>query len=150
VSGSDDAIDQVAEAVLVAAKASPARDTGAVGWLIEKATIETLAALLSDKNLSLELEALLIRRAGEAGRQPGSLAEILRGSTGLADFELRIVEENQIALEDASPGARVRAFDWLSSRKKAPPGYDPLATSKERRAALERALETRDGASQEK
>jgi hypothetical protein len=35
----------------------------------------------------------------------------------------------------------VRAFDWLEVRERAPPGYDPLASREERRAALARAEE---------
>jgi hypothetical protein len=45
-------------------------------------------------------------------------------------------------LEDSSPASRVRAFDWLTARGRAPAGYDPLGTPRQRRAALEHGLST--------
>jgi hypothetical protein len=51
-----------------------------------------------------------------------------------------VIAENLSYLEDASPSARVRAYDWLRTRGRAPAGYDPLGTIKERRNALDAAL----------
>jgi hypothetical protein len=44
-----------------------------------------------------------------------------------------------VYLEDASPAARVRAYDWLNGKNLAPAGYDPLGSNKDRRAALDKA-----------
>jgi len=49
--------------------------------------------------------------------------------------------ENFIYLEDISPAARTRAFEWLAARDQAPQGYDPLASLKERRNVLNRILQ---------
>jgi len=145
ITGTEALVSQLAAAVAGAAQAAPAtREPGAMGWLLEKTTIEVLAALLAEKKLPPELEAVLARRAGEAGRSAAPLAGVLKGAAGLDDLRAGFVRENFIALEDASPAARVRAFDWLSARGKAPAGYDPLAAAKERRLALEKSLEIAD------
>jgi hypothetical protein len=49
--------------------------------------------------------------------------------------------ENLVALEDSSPAARVRAFDWLAARAKAPRDFDPLGPAGQRRAALDKAMD---------
>jgi len=54
-------------------------------------------------------------------------------------LDARVIAENLIYLEDASPASRVRAYDWLQSRGRAPAGFDPLGTPRERRDALEKA-----------
>ena len=46
-----------------------------------------------------------------------------------------------LATELASPALRVRAYDWLADRGQAPPDYDPLASPRARRAALEKYQE---------
>jgi hypothetical protein len=56
-----------------------------------------------------------------------------------AEFENRIMAENIIFLEDNSPASRVRAYDWLKARGKAPAGFDPLGPARERRIALDKA-----------
>ena len=43
---------------------------------------------------------------------------------------------NRVALEDPSPAARVRAYDWLATQDVEIPGYDPLGLPAARRAAL--------------
>ena len=48
-------------------------------------------------------------------------------------------------LEDSSPSARVRAYDWLAARGRAPQGYEPLGPARERRRALDAALESGGG-----
>ncbi len=145
VTGTEALVSQLAGAVAGVSHAAPApHEPAAMGWLLEKATIEMLAALLAEKKLPPELEAVLARHAGEAGRSAAPLLGVVKGAAGLDDLRAGFVRENGIALEDASPAARVRAFDWLSARGKAPAGYDPLAPTKERRLALEKALETPD------
>jgi hypothetical protein len=43
----------------------------------------------------------------------------------------------------------VRAYDWLAARGLAPEGYDPLASSDQRRAALARLEELEEAAAEE-
>ena len=43
-------------------------------------------------------------------------------------------------LEDSSPAARVRAYDWLKAHARQPTGYDPLGEAHQRSAAIEKAL----------
>jgi len=85
-----------------------------------------------------------VRRAGELGRYPDMVLEVLAASTAPADLEQRFLAENLIFLEDAHPAARVRAYDWLRARGAAPAGYDPLATREERRSALASLEEGRE------
>ena len=131
-------------AALVAGAAPASREPAAMGWLLEKTAVEILAEMLAEKTLPAELEAVLARHAGEAGRSAAPLAGLLKNAAGRDDLIAGFARENLIALEDASPATRVRACDWLAARGKAPAGYDPLAAAKERRAALEKAMESGD------
>jgi len=88
------------------------------------------------------LEGVLARQAGEAGRDAATLEEVVAGANGLEDLATRLISENLLFLEDTSPSARCRAYDWLVARCRAPEGYDPLDTRTKRRAALERALDS--------
>lgn len=88
------------------------------------------------------LEGVLLRHAGEVGRYPRLVETLVMASVDHADFELRLIAENRAFLQDSNPAARVRAFDWLVARKQAPPGFGPLASAVERRAALEAPVET--------
>ena len=85
------------------------------------------------------LRGVLLLHTGEAASMPAAIAEAARGVRDVAQLRERIVEENRYALEDVTPSARVRAFDWLTARKLAPADFDPLAPARERRAALMRA-----------
>jgi hypothetical protein len=66
---------------------------------------------------------------------------MLRAANSRASLDARLVSENLIYLEDSSPSARVRANDWLAARGRAPAGFDPLGPPRQRREALERALD---------
>lgn len=59
----------------------------------------------------------------------------------MADLRQRLLLENSIYLEDISPAARARAFDWLAVQGQAPQGYDPLASLAERRRVLNQILQ---------
>lgn len=107
-----------------------------LGWFVETSAIKLLAARLGADGLSPELEAVLLRHTGQAGRFPGTLEDAAASSADLASLRARIVEENRIFLEDSSPSARLRAYDWLAVRGAAPEGFDPLAPAEERRAVL--------------
>jgi hypothetical protein len=139
LSGDDPAIDAIVREVSAARSAGIPRDPAGVAWVLERSTYRALAALQAEGKLAEPLRGILAVRAGEAGRDASALRGILDASSGKEDLERRIVEENAIALEDPSPSARARAFDWLRARSRAPEGYDPLAPIKERREAIEKA-----------
>ncbi|HKD99719.1 MAG TPA: hypothetical protein VKE69_01815 [Planctomycetota bacterium] len=130
------------EAVAADAVAAAADET-ALAWQLEVASYRRLAQLAKDSKLPPELEALLLRHAGEATRTPGFLESAVADSAGPEALLERIAQENRFALEDSSPAARVRAYDWLAARDQAPPGYDPLGPVAARREALARWEETR-------
>jgi hypothetical protein len=115
-------------------------DRDKLGWSLDRAALALLAARGGADRAPPELKAALVSHAGEAGRQGGLLEEILANAATRDDFDARLVAENYIFLEDSSPASRVRAYDWLLARGRAPQGYDPLASNRERRDALERAL----------
>jgi hypothetical protein len=115
--------------------------TESLGWALDAAALSLMSELQSDNKLPPELLAVFIRHAGQAALNGGLVQEIVSGAGARMDFEQRVQAENFVALEDSSPGARVRAFDWLSAQGKAPGDYDPLASPKERRAALSKALD---------
>ncbi len=123
-------------------------DDAALAWHFESAAYRLLADRASRGELEPELAALLVRHAGEAGRFPGSIEDAIAAARGVPDLERRFAEENRIFLEDSSPAARVRAYDWLELRGEAPAGYDPLADRDARRAAL-RALEDAEAETEE-
>lgn len=126
---------------------SQVRTKGALSWVLENATFELLSERSASATLPEELAAVLARHAGEAGRHPGALDDALKTSRNGNEFDLRLIAENYIYLEDSSPASRVRAFDWLQARGNAPKTYDPLAPPKARRAALEQALTPAAGGS---
>src|SRR5205085_577045 len=113
---------------------------------LENATRAGDAVLASSRLLPGALPPLADVRAGafavlaHATDESSRRAELLKAATGTKDLDNRIEAENRIALEDSAPAARVRAYDYLASRVKAPAGYDPLGAPRERRAALEKAL----------
>jgi hypothetical protein len=109
------------------------------GWQLEVLTLQELAALQSAEKLPAELEGVLSRYAGEAARNAGSLEELTRVQ-GRDQLRARLIAENFTYLEDASPSARVRAYDWLKTRGHAPEKYDPLGPAKARSAAIDAAM----------
>ena len=109
------------------------------GWQLDVLTLQELAALQSAEKLPEELEGVLSRYAGEAARNAGSLEELTRVQ-GRDQLRARLIAENFTYLEDASPSARVRAYDWLKSRGRAPEKYDPLGPAKARSAAIDAAM----------
>ena len=121
-----------------AAESTAGRD--ALGWALDRAALALLTARSGTEKVPDELAAVLVAHAGEAGRHSGSLEEVLAGAATKRDLDARLVAENYIFLEDNSPASRVRAYDWLRARGRAPEGYNPLGPNRERRDALERAL----------
>lgn len=125
----------------VASSSSDARTRESLGWLLDRSALQLLGRLQADDKLPPELASVLAVHAGEAGRNAASMEELTKSAASRTDLEARLVAENFIYLEDPSPAARVRAFDWLSARERAPAGYNPLSSVKERRQAIERALD---------
>jgi hypothetical protein len=115
-------------------------DAAELGWALEQPSwrwlLEQARAEDAETSMPQPLRALLLELAGEAGRWPDLVLDALAQSADARDLTARLERENQIFLEDADPAARVRAWDWLAARGLAPAGFDPLASSAERRAAL--------------
>jgi hypothetical protein len=139
ISASDKVLEKIAAPLLATRNAR--LDRTALAWLLEKSTLDVLLDLHSRNVLPPELAAVLVRQAGEAGVQSSSLEEVVKNSRNFQDLDERLVTENYIFLEDSAPASRIRALAWLDARKKAPEGYDPLAPPRERRVALEKAIE---------
>lgn len=111
-------------------------------WHLERSCYRELATRYADEQLPDELISVLFRHAGELGRYPGLLDDLLIESANQDELDDRMAHENFLFLEARSPAARVRALDWLEARGLAPEGYEPLAPREERRAALRRAEES--------
>lgn len=126
-----------------------ADDAASVGWLLERATIQAVASMKDSENAHATLTpvlGVLQGIAGQAGVQLDVLQSIASQSAGTADLTNRLIAEHLIFLEDSSPAVRVRSYDWLKARDKAPPDYDPLARPRDRRAALEKFREQQTNA----
>ncbi len=115
---------------------SSSREPAAMGWLMDRVWLELSSRLLNDGALAPAMVSVLLLHTGQAGRDGASLADVLAVSASRAQWEARLEAENLIYLEDASPAARVRAYEWLTWRKAAPAGFDPLADARIRRDAL--------------
>jgi hypothetical protein len=137
-------LEQIAAGMAEISKASGNSLAGADGLLalqLDVLCLQHLGKLLSDKDkLSQELAGVLTTFAGEAGRHAASVEEIVKNVPDRPSLQTRLVAENMIYLEESSPAARVRAYDWLRSQKRAPANFDPLASPRARRDALEKAM----------
>jgi hypothetical protein len=116
------------------------KDPEAMQFYLDRIVLQWLCEMSQKSALPPELMSVLALHTGELVRRPDAVIELLKSVQTSAALNDRIVAENYIALEDSSPAARVRAFDWLTSRGKAPAGFDPLADAKTRRAAIEKTL----------
>ncbi len=134
-------VQRLAKSVVESSPGLQKFDHANVAWLLERMTIAALGAAENDvaNPLSAGVYAAMSSYAGEVGRQIDSLKSLIGQSNGTTDLNNRLIVENRLFLEDSSPASRVRAFDWLHARGLAPAGYDPLATARQRRAALETA-----------
>jgi len=113
-------------------------------WSIERGTLSALVAKTNEDGTPPDVAAIVARRGGAAGTSAEAFFALASQATSLETLEALLVSENTDLLEDPSPAVRVRAFEWLAARQKAPAGYAPLASAEERRAALEK-VGTRDG-----
>lgn len=136
LSASTDLARQVARYIYRAAMERPAAHTQSLTWLLESQCYQVLIDQAEADQLPVALEAVLALHTGQVGRDPTTLKELINTSTGLDDFQRRLVTENIIYLDDMSPAARMRAFEWLKTKEQAPADFDPLASLSERRAAL--------------
>jgi hypothetical protein len=103
---------------------------------LEREAFGFLAARGYANELSQELSALAFRHAGAVASWPVTLDDLVARCSDAAGLEQAILDENRHLLENRDAAVRVRAFDWLAGRGLAPPGFDPLASLQERRAAL--------------
>jgi hypothetical protein len=110
-------------------------------WMLDRSAFELMAKLQINGKLSRQLTDVLLLHAGEAGRSPSSLEQVMGKAASRKDLDNRLMAENMIFLEDSSAAARLRAFDYLAARGLAPAGYDPLGPPAERKKALDAALE---------
>lgn len=133
----------ISKAVREAIPRLAARDRHTVGWMLDRATIKTISSLKEDQVAQMlpPVQGALETFAGQAGYELDVLQSLADKSTSSSDLYNHLVAEHLIYLEDNSAAARVRAFDWLRARNAAPPGYDPLASNRARREALDKMQE---------
>ena len=141
LSAADVIIDRLAYAITAECGSGLAVEPNTLGWRLQKTTYQLLVELTSVDSRWPQMEAIVMRYTGEVGRHPAVLKDLVAEATSSADLEQRLLLENSIYLEDISPAAQTRAFEWLAARGQAPAGYDPLASLKERRSALNRVLQ---------
>ncbi len=110
--------------------------TANIPWTLERLAYGVVLQSWEKGELSPAVQALLTVHTGQVGRDLTTLRSVLQQSTGLKTFENQLKQENTIYLQDISPAARVRAYQWLLAHKAAPPGFDPLGTAQQRRASL--------------
>lgn len=118
--------------------APPIRD---LGFELERFTLRFLADKMGSTAMPAALSVVVVRHAGESGRFASALEDAATTATSLAELEQRFLVQNRSFLEDRSPSSRVRAFEWLADRGKAPPGFEPLAPLAERKKVLRAAEE---------
>ncbi|MEM7203843.1 MAG: hypothetical protein AAF628_26505 [Planctomycetota bacterium] len=135
----DDALAQLATTITPILPSEATAPSPALGLQLEHATMALLAEQQDAGNLPTELEAVLLRHLGGAGRFAATLLASLRRAADLPALHALVAQENQLLLEDGDPAVRVRAFDWLATQGLAPAGFDPLADRRTRRRALRAA-----------
>lgn len=124
-----------------ATKALAGAKPGGTGWALDRAAFDYLGQLKIAGKLPPELDTVLTIHAGEAGHSTVSLEQLVGKIATRKDLDNRLIAENYVYLEEVSPSARVRAFDWLKARGKAPANYDPMGPPQQRRKALDAAIE---------
>jgi len=121
-----------AKAALLEQAGTPATFT----YALEREAWRFLVTLALDTDLEPEMTALLYRHAGGVGAWPSTLQDVIARSTDRDAFQNSLIKENVLLLSDHNASVRVRAYDWLSARRAAPEGFDPLAPLSQRRDAL--------------
>ena len=137
----DSLLQQIAESIKRDAPAAiDAANLPQFTWVLDRSAVQALQPQLTKAEIPPELFAVLTQHFGEPGRHSAAVDDIMHSCTSEQDLQTRLVAENFIYLEDSSPSSRVRAYQWLSARKLAPAGFDPLGSPKARREALDQAL----------
>lgn len=139
LSASDIVIDHLSDAIIGECMSGSCFEADSLQWRLHQITYQLLAELMSADQKWPQLEAVVMRYTGQVGRHPAVLKEMTSEAASVTDLQQRLLLENFIYLEDISPSARTRAFEWLAARGQAPEGYDPLASLEERRNALNRS-----------
>jgi hypothetical protein len=116
----------------------------ALAAALARSTYRAVASRATDNELSSVVRGIVLMYAGEAGRHPALLRDILETSFSSEQMTERVLAANIDFLQSSSPSSRVRAYDWLVGREIILEGYDPLADRAERRAALEAFAEARE------
>ena len=137
----DQLLAQIARAVKAQAPAAiNDANLAQYSWVLDRSAVEAMQPLLTRATLPDDLFAVLTLHFGETGRHAAAVDDVMRGASSGHDLQQRLIGENFIYLQDSSPSARVRAFEWLKARNVAPKGFDPLASPRQRRLALDQAL----------
>lgn len=121
-------------------------DEPTLGWILERSSFLLLARLREQETLPPSLDALLVDHAGEAGRSETLIEDVIGRSQTLEQLHEEWGRENLIFLEDRSPAARLRAYDWLLRRGETLDGYEPLGSREDRREAVRRLLASEEEA----
>lgn len=109
-------------------------------WFLDRTALQFMCQAAEKESLSPELQSVLALHSGDVARRPDAILAMIGQVGDSQSLRERIIAENYIALEDTSPAARVRAYDWLAARDRAPADFDPLADAKSRRAAIDQAM----------
>jgi len=110
--------------------------TTAAAWPFERAVWHGLLGLADRGDLGPAMQAAFTRHLGALALHSGTLRALLDEANDSAAFAALLREENVHALGDRDPAARCAGHDWLVQNGEGVPGFDPLASPTERRAAL--------------
>lgn len=117
-------------------------------WHLEKMAYSVVLQSWEAGDLTPSVQALLTVHTGQVGRDLNTLKTVLKQAAGPQVLSDLLIQENLIFLQDISPAARMRAYQWLQKHQAAPAHFNPLASAQERRAALAEPYVT-DSSSQE-
>ncbi len=147
LSADDPTLKTLAENVIIAlGKIPPERNV--VAWRIDQAALRLLAKQQADSQLSPELSAVLADRAGEAGRHPATLEEIMADLHGPEELSRRLSAANVLYLQDSSPASRARTWNGCEAATRRRRAMIRSARPGSRRAALEKAAANRAAGTQ--
>jgi len=135
---------QLATDIAVAVLDKEPNDLSELSWMIEHTAYALLLNQADQEQLTPTHEAWLILHTGQLGRDLTTLSELLDMHTSVAELQQALIKENRLYLLDMSPAARTRAYEWLKTQGETLSGYDPLASAKDRRKALESTQEYYD------
>ena len=125
-----------------ATRAGEPLDPRGLAWALDSTGWRALAEMAASDEPEIGLMGVLLRHAGEVGRDPALLLKLVDRASDRLALDTLLLAENLGYLEVNVPAARVRAFDWLLARNQSPKGYDPHDDRQTRRAALKRFAET--------